>query len=222
METIASIAATFQLIEQTITILQQFYQVREAINTAQKTIEDINKQLFSLSNTLKEIECEPDLNRPSILQQLSHIRGIIEELQKVARTMQALQQRRKICRILYTVIKKPRDDARLIDALKRLVDAKTELSIQIEVAHVGITRGVALGIQRIEQVHKGKHRQEFRLERNMVSQDSDQLNGILGFERASMSMQANILDNQSTGNSRQKNLILGGPISLKLLQNMDD
>ncbi|KAK0747600.1 hypothetical protein B0T21DRAFT_354695 [Apiosordaria backusii] len=215
MDGIASAAALFQLIEQTISLLQQFYKVREAIRAAPKTIEDIKDQLDSLLRTLESIEREPTLDKPIIRHQLIRIYGITEELNTVASSMQARQNKKKVCQGLYAIIKKPRDDGRLLDILARLGDAKAELSLQIEVTHVGVTRSVAMGIQRIEKVqttsYQEKPRREFRVEGNTATQNASQLNGIMGFERADVSTLASIRENHSTGDSKQQNVILGEP-----------
>lgn len=119
------------------------------------------------------------------------------------------------------MIKKPRDDAKLLDILARLVDAKSELSIRIGVTHVGMTRDVALGIQRIElqaSTRMGKQHGGLRLEENTALQDSAQMNGIMGFDSTSMSTAVSVSKNQSMGSSRQQNFVFRGPISLESLR----
>ncbi|KAK4202637.1 hypothetical protein QBC40DRAFT_263269 [Triangularia verruculosa] len=210
---ISSATALFQLIEQTIYILQQFYQVREAIRGAPNTIKDLEVQLDALLGTLDSIQREPVLDKPIIRHQVIHIYGIAEELKGVASSMQARQSKGKVRQAFYFLVKKPRDDGRLLDILSRLRDAKAELSLQVEVAHVGVTSSMATGIQKIEEIHKTRHQErplrEFRLEGNTSTQNARQFNGIMGFERADMSALASITDNHSAGDSRQQNAIVG-------------
>ncbi|KAM7199519.1 hypothetical protein V8F20_005703 [Naviculisporaceae sp. PSN 640] len=151
MDVVSSAAAVLQLLAQAVTLVQQVYSMREAVKAAPKQLSDTQDQLSNLIETIEYVWNEPELHTPTIQTQMIVIRDISEELTHILGLMKALQERGKVYQGLYMLVKKTRDEGRLSDVLGRLARAKAELAIRIDVVHVGLTRGVRMGVERIEQ-----------------------------------------------------------------------
>lgn len=204
--------------------LQEIYQVRHAVRTAPKTLEDTKALLGSLVDTVENISQSPKLRTPAIHNQLEQIHRVAKELVHVLRRMEARQRRSRLRQNMYMWFNRESQEGKLEAVLVRLDRAKNDLAIRIQVAHIDLSAKTAIGVQRMEDevlAGLGSKKHQFRLERNSATGNSKQTNGILGFESTSPPTMASVRDNMSLGGSRQNNLILAGPGSLKFLQGLD-
>lgn len=138
------------------------------------------------------------------------------------------RQRRSSIRRGFRALRLPgRDEAKLRDVLQRLENSKAELTLRVNVVHVGMTRGCVKGIERLVEgsnlSEKGSDgRNYFSLEGNKAADESDQLNGIAGMESLQAATTAKVTENHVLGKSRQRNLILGENSKSQLFQGWDD
>lgn len=106
---------------------------------------------MSLIQTVEHVRSESQLHTAAIQAQLAAVHELAEELTHMLGIMKSLQHRSKMYQGLYMLVKRSRDEGRLNDVLVRLGRAKTELGLRIDVVHVGLTGGVRMGIERLEQ-----------------------------------------------------------------------
>lgn len=201
---ISSIAAITQVISQALELWQQIDQTRQAVRMAPKVLSDTKTQLANLADIIDDVERDTSLRTFKIFKQLNIIDSIATELNKILLSMAVLQRKSTLRQSLHAFIRRSRDEASLNDVLMRLEKAKAELAIRINVAHVGITRGIAehMGISnKPEQLH------HLHLERNESGQDSIQMNGILGFDSPKLGIRVNVTENKAQGKSRQTNIV---------------
>lgn len=198
--------------------------MRQAVRAAPKTLEDTKTILRSLIATVEIILKTPELCTTAIRNQLAQIYHVTEDLKHVLNSMAVRQQKSRLRQNVYMWFNRATHDAKLETILVRLDRAMSELAIRIQVAHTDVSSKTAIGVQRIEEEVRaglGGKAHHFRLESNSATGTSNQTNGILGFESTSPYATASVRDNMSLGASRQNNLIIAGPVSLKFLQGLD-
>ncbi|KAK1751553.1 hypothetical protein QBC47DRAFT_70408 [Echria macrotheca] len=224
MEAVASAAAVLQLLGQAVSIVREAYEAHRAARAVPKTLRDTNTQLENLVDIMEEVMRSPHLHTPAIHSQVDQIHRVVQDLVPLLETMKGFQRRNRMYQNIYMLVRKTGDEGKLNAVLLRLDRAKQDLVIRIQLAQMGVSGNMATDVKRIEkqvQTGTGNKMRQFRLEGNRVSENSDQTNGILGFENTSPSTMAHIIDNTSLGGSRQNNLILAGPVSLKFLQGLE-
>ncbi|KAM0806760.1 putative NACHT-NTPase and P-loop NTPases N-terminal domain-containing protein [Seiridium cardinale] len=215
MDPVSSVAAISQLLAQAIALWQQVELARQSVRNAPKVLENTKTQLWSLLDTIDKIKCEEALHTSSICTQLVHIQEIVAELNHLLTSMEMRQCKSTLQQNLRALGRRQRDDAKLGDVVGRLQTAKDELALRISVVHVGITRAM---LQPQDERLRIEH--HFKMEGNETYGESDQINGIFGFDASRVPTIAVVLNNSALGNSRQKNLILDHAGAANLFQSM--
>lgn len=212
METVGSFAAVAQIAGQLINLGQQILLARETVRRTPKAIEDLDSQLWRLSNTAKQVVNEPALQIKPIHEELEEIYDIAMELQATVEKMRRLQTKSRFLQTLHALVLGQRDDSILGDIVGRLRDAQDALGHRISVAQIGTTTGVAkvvdrieMGVDSIRRDLKSAEQPRFDISDNTVDA-ARQENLIdvwegLGFSRA------RIRGNQALNNSQQTNAI---------------
>ncbi|KAJ2994009.1 hypothetical protein NUW58_g1663 [Xylaria curta] len=224
MDVISSIAAVSQLLCQAIELWQQVQTTYERVKARPKLLLDANAQLSNLLQILSRIEREPKLRTDEIDTQLKFIKNIAIELCERLKIMAALQRRSAFRQSMRAWSHGSRDEAKLAHILNRLEQAKTELTIHINVVHVGLTKDIADEVGRLAQapetgnrspIEEVKANQQLLIEGNTTSEVADQLNGIIAIEAREWPTFATVRNNKALQQSRQKNIIAGGTRGLK-------
>ncbi|KAH8196098.1 hypothetical protein TruAng_009725 [Truncatella angustata] len=180
-------------------------------------------QSTNLQNILHDIQSSTELHTHAIHNQLEYICSIALELQKILMNMAILNRKSLLQQSLHALRRRSRDESRLNDVLLRLERAKFELLIQMNIIHIEKTGDISEGIQRIDleaRKESFKSSSSMTVDLNHTEGAADQVNGIVGLEDFKMRVTASVTDNTALDSSRQSNLILGGPGSMKLLQSV--
>lgn len=221
-EALGSTAVIAQLLGQAISIWQQIDLMRQTVSAAPKLLYDLTVQSVNLQNILHDIQVSTALHTHVIHTHIEYICSIALELQKILQAMASLNRKTLLRQSLHALRRRPRDESRLNDVLLRLEKAKVELLIRINIIHIETTGDISEGIQRIE-LEACKANSEslsmMTVDRNRSEGIAQQSNGIAGLEDAKIRVTASVTNNIALDRSRQNNLILGGPGSMKLLQN---
>lgn len=195
------------------TLAQQILLARETVRRTPKVIDDLDSQLWRLSNTLKQVVDEPVLQIKSIHEVLEDIYDIALELYANVERMRKQQAKHRALQYIHALVSGQRDESILRDILNRLRDAQDTLAHRIRVTHVRATADMAKVVDRIEAGVDSLH--------NDISEKSDQLqldisNNIVGAARQENSIdvweglrlpKAWIKNNQAWNGSRQRNAI---------------
>lgn len=222
-EALGSAAVIVQLVGQTISAWQQIDLVRQTVSTAPKLLHDLTVQSANLQNILHDIRSSTELHTTVIHSQLEYICSIALELQQILMNMATLNSKSLLRQSLHALGRRARDESRLSDVLLRLEKAKVELLIRINLIHIEKTGNISEKIQKIDlEARKGniEFSSIMTVDRNHTDGAADQVNGIAGLEDVKMRATASVTDNTALDSSRQSNLILCGPGSMKLLQSI--
>jgi hypothetical protein len=192
-------------------------EAREAVRRTPKAIEDLDSQLWRLSDTARQVVDEPALQIKAIHDELEEIYDITLELEATVEKMRKLQTRSRAFQILHALVLRQRDESVVRDIVGRLRDAQDTLGYRISVAHVGSTTGVARVVNRIEtgveSLRKDIESQEDipQLDiNNNIAEGAKQENSIEVWEGLGLPT-AWIKDNQAWNGSWQRNAIsIGG------------
>lgn len=187
---------------------------------APKVLADTKAQLTNLVDIIGEVERDPALRTPAIHTQLGLIDSVATELKQILQSMADLQRKSTLRQSLRAFIRRTKDEAALSDVLVRLEKTKAELTLRINVAHVGMTRGIAehIGVSsvvkeagpgRSSNTPEQQHLYHLLLERNEAGQESVQMNGIIGFDNPKLAAKVNVTENKALGRSRQTNIVSG-------------
>lgn len=190
---------------------------------APKLLVDTRRQLANSAAILGEVERDPALRSSAIFEQLSIIETVAAELKQILQSMASLQRKSTLRQSLHAFVRRSTDATALNDVLNRLETAKAELLLRINVAHVGMTRGIAehIGVPvngtGPSSDNKPKLQYQLLLDRNESDQDSVQMNGILGFDDPKLGANISVTENKALGKSRQTNIVSGRSNSVKWL-----
>ncbi|RYP84833.1 hypothetical protein DL769_001096 [Monosporascus sp. CRB-8-3] len=222
MDVVSSVAAVVQLLAQVIDLWQQIDMARQHVKAAPKVFNDTIAHISNLSDIIHDVEREPRLHTTQIHEQVRRIDAIVTELHQILAAMETRLRKSTLRQGLRALGRGTRDEAKLEDVLKRLESAKAELTLRINVVHVGLTGEIAEEMGRFAQGAEAgnntrKIENELLMEGNESWDHADQLNGIVGIESASVPTTARVIDNRALGNGRQKNLIFSGSHLLKIL-----
>ena len=193
-------------------MLKEVNEVRGAIRAAPKILEDTRDHVVIVRSMVKDVTREPRLRRPPIIAILARIEGYAQELVSILKSMETLGQKSKFYQSMYFLVKGYQNEARLKSVMGRLETAKSDLGIQIQVAHVGTTTELATAVRRMENtiqlaVKKEYSRNVLLTQENEVLENSNQVNTIFGSEGSGMT--ANLSKNVANGNAEQRNLVFG-------------
>lgn len=123
-----------------------------------KLLEDHFKQLKDLMSIVRLVEEEKVLQTAEIGEQLIRVQEIAQELQKYLECMTTLQKKSTVRQYLRNIGTGEQKEKELRGIMDRLAQAKTDLSMRIQLAHVGLSGTLRDGfvtflptIQRIDQ-----------------------------------------------------------------------
>ena len=225
MDVVSSAAAVVQLLAQVIDLWQQIDTARDSVKTAPKVFDDTKAHASDLYDIIRDVECQPELQTAAIHAQIQRVEAVAIELNMILQAMAQRQRKSALRQGLRALGRAARDEAKLDDVLKRLERAKADLALRINVVHVGLSGEMAetmgkfmKGAEAVVDPRTKTRETDHHLfvEGNEVWEQAEQLNGIVGMEGSRLSTTARIKNNSALGNSQQKNLIMGGPCSLKL------
>ena len=123
-----------------------------------KLLEEYQKQLETLANTARLVEAEKELQTAEIGAQLIRVEEIAQELYEFLESMSVYQEKGKVKKYLRAIGTGEQNAKEIRGILQRLAEARTDLSIRIQLAHVGLSGSLRDGfvaviptIQRIDE-----------------------------------------------------------------------
>ena len=228
---------------------QQIELSRQAVRAAPKVLDNAQSQLSTLHSIVQEVEREPGLHTPAIQSQLDTIRNVILELDEILRRLIDRQDQSAWRQNMRALHCREKDEANISRVLMQVERASLELVVRINVAHVSITRGMEQSIKTMisesrserlqdrdsvttlegeqndgadEQRHQQRPEGDREsgtlvIEDNSADDKAHQSNGIIGLDS---SASARIVENTALGESKQRNIILGGPLPSQFLNTL--
>lgn len=128
-------------------VIQEVQKAHESMRETSKAQTTLACQLNSTSKSLVLIRDEPNLQTPSVEQQLTIIVGIAEELKAYFNRLQAVQSRSAMRRFAHAINSGDRDGKSLTRILTELDRARNELILRISVAQVGLMGNLQEGFR---------------------------------------------------------------------------
>ncbi|RAL64619.1 hypothetical protein DID88_001652 [Monilinia fructigena] len=141
LEIIGAISAVSGLLESAIGL---FERVRKTYNDEKKSTEVLGNYVFEIQRILailELVENEADLRTAAVLSEIENIRKIAEKLVGSLERMMP-GEKGQIRRFAHQFAHGSREQEALVDLMDRLNRAKSNLALNLHVAHVGITRVV--------------------------------------------------------------------------------
>lgn len=122
------------------------------MNGSTEALQDVCRQLGSISTTLELVRGEPRLHTPEVEAEVSTITTIMGELKRFFDGLRVEQEKSKLRQFGHAIRSGDKDDKKLTDIVGQLSGARQELVLRISVVHVGLTGNLQDGFQVAQRV----------------------------------------------------------------------
>jgi hypothetical protein len=133
------------------------------------TLDNVSKQLNGIEESLTLVRDERNLQNLAIEQQLEAIAKVAEDLRQFYDRLSLVQQRSSTSKFVHSLRVGDREEKELEGILKRLDTAKSDLTMRILVAHVGVV---------------GNFQNGFRVAYNVLAETNSNVQRVLGVNMA--------------------------------------
>ena len=137
---------------------QQVNQARQNVQDAPKLLDEYRNQFATVVDTARLVEAEKDLQTAEIGEQLIRVKAISQELNDFLESMRSSEKKSKVKKYLHAIGTGEQNAQELRRILDRWTGARADLSLRIQLAHVGLSRSrhnevvaVVPTVQRIDQ-----------------------------------------------------------------------
>lgn len=126
------------LLETAISLVRTIQAARRHVKEWPKTFENTTIQLESLVQSLILVESEPNLQTASVMSQVGAITADAEKLKELLETLQKRQEKSSGRQLMHAITAGDEEEKKITSIVSRLDSAKSELTLRIVVAQVGL------------------------------------------------------------------------------------
>lgn len=144
---IGTASAVVALLETAISLVKTIQTTRRSVKDLPKILSDNSTQLEGLVQSLNLVKSEPNLQTASVMWQVTTIIDVAEELRDVLGTLRKRQEKSSRRQMIHAVAAGNEDEKRIASIFSRVDSARSELTLRIVVAQVGLIGSLSSGFR---------------------------------------------------------------------------
>lgn len=146
-EVVGTASAVVGLLETAISLVKTIQAARRHVKDLPKALADTTTQLEGLVQSLNLVKSEPTLRTASVMWQVTAIIDVAEELKDVLETLRKRQEKSAGRQIMHAITARDEDEKQISSIVSRVDSARSELTLRIVVAQVGLIGSLSDGFR---------------------------------------------------------------------------
>ncbi|KAG8162431.1 hypothetical protein KVR01_008196 [Diaporthe batatas] len=144
---IGTASAVISLLETAISLVRTIQTARKQVKDLPKVLSDTSAQLEGLVQSLILVKSEPNLQTASVMLQVTAIIDVAEELRDVLKTLRERQEKSSGRQMMHAITAGNEDEKKIAGIVSRVDSARSELTLRIMVAQVGLIGSLSDGFR---------------------------------------------------------------------------